>query len=140
MSLQIEPPLYMIGMKIACWRCQARMAVIAFLAPHVANADGQVCVLGHIQNMPPDVMAFVQHRVPTFQLRSSKMAGSRYFANTCPKCRVISGDFFLHAEPGAPFFPTSAEEAKLLYIRQAVSKEGVFQEGKVVFTIINIIA
>ena len=28
----------------------------------------------------------------------------------------MSGDFFLHSEPGAPFFPTEEEEAKSLYI------------------------
>lgn len=46
------------------------------------------------------------------------MGGTRYFANTCPKCRVISGHFFLHAEPDAPFFPTSEEEASSLYMKE----------------------
>lgn len=46
------------------------------------------------------------------------MGGTRYFANTCPKCQVISGHFFLHAEPGAPFFPTSEEEARFLYMKE----------------------
>ena len=27
---------------------------------------------------------------------------------------MISGDFYLHSEPGAPFFPTTEEEAKQL--------------------------
>jgi len=46
------------------------------------------------------------------------MAGKKYFANTCPKCGVMSGDFFLHSEPGAPFFPTEEEEAKSLYMTE----------------------
>ena len=70
MSLQIEPPLYLIGKKIHCWRCQTKMPVIALLAPHVANADGQVCVLGDIKEIPPDILVFIQQRVPTFQFRS----------------------------------------------------------------------
>ena len=94
------------------------MPVVTLLAPHVAGADGQVCVLGGISAMPSDVLSFIQQRVPTFLFRSSRMAGTRYFANTCPKCRVIFGDFFLNSEPGAPFFPTSEKEAKSLYMRE----------------------
>ena len=52
---------------------------------------------------------------PTFKFKYSKTIGSKYFANTCPICGVISGDFFLHSEPGVPFFPTDEEEASLLY-------------------------
>lgn len=118
MKLRIEPPLYMIGRKIPCWRCQTKMPVIALLAPHVANADGQVCVLGQIEEMPEEILRFIQQKVPTFRFRTSQMGGSRYFANTCPKCRVISGHFFLHEEPGSVFFPTSEEEAKSLYITE----------------------
>lgn len=29
---------------------------------------------------------------------------------------MISGDFHLHSEPGAPFFPTTREEAKQLML------------------------
>jgi len=53
-----------------------------------------------------DVLGYIQRRVPTFKLKYSKTAGSKYYANTCPGCGVISGDFYLHSEPGAPFFPT----------------------------------
>ena len=116
--MRIDPPLYMVGMVIPCWRCQARMPVITLLAPYVAGADGQVCVLGNIQELPQDIVSFIQRRVPTFQFRSSRMGGGQYYANTCPKCRVISGDFFLHSEPGAPFFPTSEKAAKSLYITE----------------------
>jgi hypothetical protein len=125
MKLRIEPPLYMIGKKLHCWRCQTKMPVIALLAPHVANADGQVCVLGHIEGMPQEMLSFIQQKVPTFRFRTSQMGGSRYFANTCPKCRVISGHFFLHSEPGAPFFPTSEEEAKSLYITEIPVSDSV---------------
>jgi hypothetical protein len=46
------------------------------------------------------------------------MAGKKYFANTCPRCGVLYGDFFLHAEPGAPFFPSDEEQAKSLYMKE----------------------
>lgn len=118
MKLHVNPPLYMIGKKISCWRCQDRMVVIALLAPDVMGADGQACVLGQIQALPKDILRFIQQKVPTFRFRNSVMGGTRYFANTCPKCHVISGDFFLHSEPGAPFFPASEEEAKSLYMKE----------------------
>ena len=118
MALQIEAPLYMVGVVTPCWRCDTRMSVITLLAPHVAGADGQVCLLGEIRDVPPEILSYIQQRVPTFRFRSSRMGGTRYLANTCPKCRVIFGDFFLHSEPGALFFPTSEKEAKSLYMRE----------------------
>jgi hypothetical protein len=40
----------------------------------------------------------------TIQLRYSRTAGHKYWANTCPYCDSIQGDFFLHSEPDSPFF------------------------------------
>ena len=51
-------------------------------------------------------------------IRFSKMAGQKYFGNTCPKCGVLSGEFFLHSEPGAPFFPVDEKEARSLYLTE----------------------
>lgn len=118
MKIKVRPPLYLMGMNVPCWRCNSRMPVVALLAPQVADTDGQVCVLSNIEQMPQEILLLIQKKVPTFQFRSSLMAGSKYFANTCPNCHVIYGDFFLHSEPGAPFFPVSNEEAKLLYLTE----------------------
>jgi len=94
------------------------MSVIALLAPHIEDTENQVCVLSDIVELPKEVLLYIQKRVPTFKRKYSKMAGKKYFGNTCPKCGVMSGDFFLHSEPGAPFFPTEEEEAKSLYITE----------------------
>ena len=118
MKLKVSPPLYLIGTKTSCWRCNSRMSVVSLLAPRVVGNQGQVCVLSNIEKMPQEIRQFIQKKVPTFQWRSSLMAGSRYFANTCPSCHVISGDFFLHSEPGAPFFPESDQEARSLYLTE----------------------
>ena len=118
MKIKVSPPLYLIGMKVPCWRCNSRMPVVALLAPQVAGTDGQVCVLSNIEQLPQEILLLIQKKVPTFQFRSSLMAGSKYFANTCPNCHVIYGDFFLHSESGAPFFPESEEEAKSLYLTE----------------------
>ncbi len=94
------------------------MSVIALLAPHIEDTENQVCVLSDIDELPKEVLLYIQKRVPTFKRKYSKMAEKKYFANTCPKCGVMSGDFFLHSEPGAPFFPTEEEEAKSLYMTE----------------------
>ncbi len=92
------------------------MPEIALLAPHIEDAEEQVCILSEVESKPNEVTHYIQSRVPSFKLRYSKTTAQRYFVNTCPKCGVLSGDFFFHSEPGAPFFPTDEEEAKQLYI------------------------
>ena len=116
--LEIRPPLYLIGKKIECWRCNSRMSVVAILATTVDGTDDEICVLSNILNIPNYVIDYIQKRVPTFKLKYSKTEGMKYFANTCPKCGLLSGDFFLHAEPSAPFFPTDEAEARTLYLTE----------------------
>ena len=117
-SLKIRPPLYLIGKKILCWRCEAKMPAVALLAPHVADTEGNTCVLSDIYELPNEVLLFIKKRVPTFKLKYSKTVGQKYYANACPKCGVLSGDFFLHSEPGAPFFPIDNEAANTLYMTE----------------------
>lgn len=40
----------------------------------------------------------------TIQLRYSRTAGHKYWANVCSYCGSLQGDFFLHSEPDSPFF------------------------------------
>lgn len=116
--LIISPPLYMVGMKIECWKCGSRMPVVALLAPEIEGAEHEACVLSDVVTLPDDILGYVQRRVPTFQSRYSKTVQGKYYANTCPSCGMLSGDFFLHSEPEAPFFPTCEEEAGLLYLTE----------------------
>lgn len=117
-SLKIMPPLYLVGMKIECWRCQHRMPAVAILAPNIEGTDNEICILSDIVGLPKDILNYIQTRAPTFQLKYSKTVGSQYYANTCPICGTLSGDFFLHSEPGAPFFPTDEQEASQLYLTE----------------------
>ena len=91
------------------------MPVIAILAPNVEDTEDEVCILSDIVGLPEEVLTYIQKRVPTFKFSYSTTVGSKYYANTCPSCGVLSGDFFLHSEPGAPFFPTDEAEASSLY-------------------------
>ncbi len=117
-KLKINPPLYLVGKKILCWNCEEKMPAIALLAPNVDDAEAEICILSDIQDLPREVYFFIKNRVPSFKMKYSKMAGHKYLGNTCPKCGLLSGEFFLHGEPGGPFFPEDEEDAKSLYIRE----------------------
>ena len=49
----------------------------------------------------------------------------------CLKCGILTGEFFLDAEPGAPFFPTTDEEAKSLYITEIPTKNTIFIDASI---------
>ena len=88
----------------------------------ITDAENEWCLLSGIESLPDDILNYVTRRVPTFKLKYSKTVQGSYFANTCPSCGMLSGDFHLHSEPGAPFFPTSPEEAAELYITEVPYK------------------
>jgi ribosomal protein S27AE len=112
--IRIDPPLYLAHTRMSCWRCGADVPAIALVAPNVAETEGEICLLSEVEELPESVLQFVRKRFPSFKLTYSKTLGLRYYANTCPRCGVIFGDFYLHSEPGAPFFPTTEDEAKEL--------------------------
>ena len=114
----VGPPLYLAGTTIGCWRCGSDMPAVAIIAPNVPDARGEVCSLSGVRSLPGRVRRFIQKRFPTFRLKYSKTTQSEYYANTCPTCGVLSGDFHLHDEPGAPFFPTTEDEASRLTIEE----------------------
>ena len=131
--LTINPPLYMIGKKVHCWRCDTKMPVVALLAPHIEDGYDEVCIISGIEKLPEKVRSFIQSKVPTYIFRYSKTVGQKYFANTCPQCKIIYGDFFLHDEPGAPFFPADENDAKLLYIKEIPLNGSIIIEGNAGF-------
>lgn len=116
--LRIRGPLYLASTRTNCWRCGAGMPVVCLIAPQVEGADGEVCVLSEVRRLPEDVLIFIQRLFPSFRLKYSKTVQVSYYANTCPQCGVLSGDFHLHAEPGAPFFPETEEEASRLTLQE----------------------
>ncbi len=134
MGLKVSPPLYLVGKKIDCWKCGARMPAVALVAPNVEGAyddedeiEGEeVYILSDVARLPKNVLEYLQKRVPTFKLKYSKTVGDKYYANTCPRCGMLSGDFYLHSEPGAPFFPMDEEEAALLFLTEIPIESPVY--------------
>ena len=113
-GLLISPPMHLVTGHWDCWRCGSDMTVVALLCENADESEMGPFILSSTATLPSDVVDFVQRRCPTFRLTFSKTIGAKYFANNCPRCGVISGDFYLHSEPGAPFFPTEEDDARSL--------------------------
>jgi predicted RNA-binding Zn-ribbon protein involved in translation (DUF1610 family) len=71
-----------------CWKCGEWIPL--FIWPNDSM---------HSAEVPRDIP-----RPKTIKYRYSKMAGTKYWANTCPHCDSIQGDFFLYSEPDSPLF------------------------------------
>jgi len=69
-----------------CWKCGEEILAFAWTDEGWPKAE------------PPSP------RPRTVQWRFSRTIGSSYWANTCPFCGAIQGDWFLHHEPEGPFF------------------------------------
>lgn len=119
-NLIIKPPLYMVGCKVGCWNCNVKFPVISIIATSIydggCNGGGASCVLTNITDLPVELLNYIQSRVPTFKFQYSKTLKKEYFANVCPNCGCMMGDFFLHSEPGAVFFPEDEKQASTLHI------------------------
>ncbi len=124
-EIKLFPPIFLVGQKIYCWRCSSKMSAVSIIAENIEDCDGQVGILSGIAYLPNEIADFIQNKVPSFKLIYSKTTSSKYYGNTCPKCGVLSGDFHLHSEPGAPFFPTTEEEARMLYLKPVPINEPV---------------
>lgn len=109
--IRIEPPLFIASTLISCWKCGSSMQVVTLLAPNVPEMKGEVCLLSGIKSLPTEIATFIQQKHPGFKMSYSKTTESNYFGNVCPSCGVLTGDFFLHSEPDAAFFPMTDEDA-----------------------------
>ena len=116
--MRVNPPLYIASTRIHCWKCGAEMPAMTLVAPDVPDGFGDVCVLYNIRSLPAVVADFIHRHFPHFKLRYSKTTQSGYFANTCPKYQMLSGDFHLHGEPGATFCPETTEDARRLWLKE----------------------
>jgi hypothetical protein len=76
-----------------CYRC--RREILVFTWP------------GHTMwtvKRPPEPIP------PTVKFTYTRTTGTRYWANTCPHCQAVQGDWNLYAEPGGAFFEVGQYE------------------------------
>lgn len=130
-AFELDLPIHLVAGSTGCWRCGSPMPVVAILCENARCPDEGPYLLSNTAELPKELVAFIQRRCPTYRLTYSKTIGGKYYANNCPKCGVISGDFYLHSEPGASFFPTSATEAASLTIEPIpISERCVARTGR----------
>ncbi|MBP86964.1 MAG: hypothetical protein CMJ64_09635 [Planctomycetaceae bacterium] len=92
---QLDPPIHLVTGEAGCWRCGGAMPVVAILCENVEAQDEGPYILSNTAEPPAELTTFIQRRCPTYRLTYSKTVGGKYFANNCPQCGVISGDFYL---------------------------------------------
>jgi Competence protein CoiA-like family len=97
LAVDFDPTIYEPGIA-TCYRCGKGTLVFAW-------RRGQL----HETEAPP------QPRPSVIELRFSRMAGHRYWANVCLHCHSLFGDWFLFAEPDGPFFGRADLQGKEEY-------------------------
>ena len=107
-------PFYLVEAPGDCWRCGAVDMVIAFAAAG-SEMDGEsymeTVMFAYIEAVPTRLARYLRQFHPRYYKSFSKTAKSHYWMNHC-RCGAPLGDFFLHSEPGAPFFPTSEADCE----------------------------
>ncbi|TVO69712.1 hypothetical protein [Sedimenticola selenatireducens] len=127
--MKVYPPLYLMGRKINCWRCDAKTSVVGILAPAVdypeefkdpeyPDDEEEPLIFVSIDHIPATILSFIQALVPGYKLQDSRTAGHEYYGNSCRACGALIGDHYIHSEPGGAFFPTNAEEAQRIYLTE----------------------
>lgn len=128
LSLNLRAPeAYLVRGSKLCWKCSAPIAVIGFLmAPGFQMLeswdDGEATwseqddwrFAHYIGELAQPAARFAVATSPDYRLAFSKTTNSRYWANHCPACRRLQGDFNLFCEPDGPFMPTTRQEASTL--------------------------
>lgn len=71
-----------------CWKCNKEMLVFTWTEPLISGSI----------NIPPDP------RPITLKERYTSTSNQTYWANVCPQCDSVQGDFFVKNEPDSPLF------------------------------------
>lgn len=108
---QVPTAYYRFGIA-HCWKCHSEIIVFAWP--------------GQIPGQEP--------RPTTIRKTFSKSVGDSYWANNCPLCSSLQGEFFLFHEPDGPFFgihvTTNSEAAFLADMEEIAAYANQFEESK----------
>jgi hypothetical protein len=118
-AIVVEGRLYLLTANAGCWKCGQLQDVVAIAAQGLSEGGepipdtqdpGSLIILRAVEEMPPELLAFIQRRQPRYQKQYSRTAEMSYYANTC-QCGALFGDHYLVSEPGGAFFPEDRAEA-----------------------------
>ncbi|HEY6456122.1 MAG TPA: hypothetical protein VIY90_12685 [Steroidobacteraceae bacterium] len=102
---------------VKCWNCQADAQVICLYCQS-GFVDGEAMLDFSVSNITDidESLRMQLGRWPKFHpiRRRGTMSGG--FANHCPSCNKPQDDFYLHCQPGGPFFSFQDPVAQQLRI------------------------
>ncbi len=120
---------YLVRSPARCWRCSEPFAAVGLLmAPGFEMRDYEEdgngnefgfwsrqeewCFAHYVADVPPTIATLLRSEAPLYRPAFSKTTQTSYWANHCPSCKVLQGDFNLFEEPDGAFFPMSVEQVR----------------------------
>lgn len=105
----------------SCWKCHEQISVSTFLlddyyelSQYEDDALGlsflnwesvhNQSFVSNITLLDQSALAEIVKENPHYRKTYSKTLNGAYFANNCPHCHMLQGDFNLYQEPGAVFY------------------------------------
>lgn len=114
-NIELPTEYYRYGF-CPCWRCRKEILVFTWPGRKLHETK---------QPRKQPIPKTIHHKF-------SKTVGGKYWANVCPYCRALQGDWFLFLEPDGPFFGLHCEEDSpeafrrdLMYVAHCASYHGV---------------
>jgi hypothetical protein len=124
-AIAVEGRLYLLTANVECWKCGQPQDVVVIAAQGLSERGEPIpdthdprslIILSAIEEMPPELLAFIQRRQLRYQKQYSRTAEMSYYANTC-RCEALFGDHYLVSEPCGAFFPEDRAEAARIEMR-----------------------
>lgn len=80
-----------------------------------------------VTDVDPRALSQIRHYSPVWRPGYSQTAGTSYYANHCPNCSRLQGDFMIFNEPGGAFLPDSPHQAAEIRLHKI--DEPIFLNG-----------
>ena len=110
--LSISGPFELLSTSTDCYRCGKTSQIGAISVGRLKDMGEdewyeEPFILMHMKFIPMALVPEIQKANKGFALKFSKQLGAKAWMNHCDHCNAHFGDFFLTAEPGGPFYPSS---------------------------------
>jgi hypothetical protein len=96
---------YVVAASARCWKCRAEIEVICLYCKH--GLVGTETYSEFSVSSISAVDAALEEQLkgwPAFRWRFDRSLGRRVLTNVCTHCGASQADYYLHCEPGGPFF------------------------------------
>jgi len=117
---------YIVQSSTSCWICKKTTEVACIVVPQGHESfESDSCLpseyaasLNELEYLNDEPLTILGRLAPSCFLDYSQQADHSYLMNHCSHCRAKLGDFYLHSEPGGPFFPITSEDYKAIHIQR----------------------